>query len=101
MRWWHRPTAESNSVWEGWGSVVFVIALAVIIGALIVTVLWFLRGVAISRMESDRDQAFQELTEEHTGIQEQILATQQQIAADLSQVKTRVEHIEHILREVE
>jgi hypothetical protein len=92
---------DDDSVWEGWGSVVFVTGLAVLIAAIIIAGLWFIRGVAISRAHAARDEAFQKLAEQSTSVQEQFLGEQKRMAGDLGELRTRVESIERILREVE
>ena len=92
---------NGNSVWEGWGSVVFVTGLAVLIAAVIIAVLWFVRSIHSAKAVASRDRAFQNLAEQSTAAQEQFLEEQKRMTSELGDLKMRVENIERILREVE
>lgn len=92
---------DDDSVWEGWGSVVFVTGLVVAIVVIIIAVLWFVRSINSAKAVASRDRAFQNLAEQSAAVQEQSLEEQKRVADELAGLRTRVENIERILKEVE
>ncbi len=92
---------HGNSVWDGWGSVIFTMGILTLGAILIIAALWFIRGMKIATTKATSDAAYRELAEKTATYQANLLEQQQRLLGDLSEVKTRVERIEQILREVE
>ncbi len=94
----------SSDVWEGWGSVMLVVGGMVLIAILLGIVIWQIFRTAQSRMLAAdhiaRDEAYRRLAEQSATTQEQLVAQQQRIADDMSELRERVGAIEKLLREV-
>ncbi len=98
-------TPLSSEVWSGWGSVIFVSIIAILIGTVVIVGAW--QGIrsanvkAIARETVARDEAYRKLAEETATTNQRLARDQQQIAQTLVEVQTKVAAIEKMLREVE
>lgn len=94
----------SNTVWEGWGSVMLVVGGMVLVAILLGIVIWQIFKTAQSRMLAAdaiaRDDAYRRLAEQSATTQEQLATQQQRIADDMTELRERVGAIEKLLREV-
>lgn len=84
-----------------WPEAMIATAGVLMVTAIIVIVVWQIAASWRARVSVERETAYRELAGKSATLQEQLLAEQQQVASDLSEVRARVENIERILREVE
>jgi hypothetical protein len=93
-----------NSVWEGWGSVLVISIVLVLVGAVIIVGAW--QGIKasqadhIARETVARDEAYRKLAEDLATSQRKTAEEQQRLAESLADVRTKVDAIEKMLREV-
>jgi hypothetical protein len=94
----------TSSVWEGWGSVVVISIVLVMIGGVIMVGAW--QGIKtaqadhIARETVARDEAYRKLAEDLATSQRNSADAQRRIADSLTDVGTKVNAIERMLREV-
>ncbi len=95
---------ESNTVWEGWGSVILVAGSALIVIVVLGFIIWKLidtyQAKTIARETMARDDAYRALAKAATEAQESFAAEQKRMTADLADLRSRVVSIESLLREV-
>lgn len=84
-----------------WPEAMIATAGVLMVTAIIVIVIWQIAASWRARVSVERETAYRELAGQSATLQEQLLAEQQRVASELGDVKTRVENIERILREVE
>ena len=95
----------ASSVWEGWGSVLVVSIVLVLIGAVIIVGAW--QGIKsaqadhIARETVARDEAYRKLAEDLATSHRQTADAQQRLADSLVEVSAKVNAMEKLLREVE
>ena len=85
---------------DAWG-IIFVIALFTLITVLIVVLVWQAFATWRARASVAREEAYQKLAERSTAAQERTAEEQQKISEGLVELRTRVNNIEKLLREVE
>jgi hypothetical protein len=97
-------TPLASSVWEGWGSVVLISLVLILVGAVILVGMW--QGMKVSQADHiaretvARDEAYRKLAEDLAESQRKAAEDQQRIAESLAEVRTKVGSIEKMLREV-
>lgn len=84
-----------------WPDAVIAAAGIAMVTAIAVVVVWQFFASWRARVSAAREEAYRDLSARFADTQEQLVADQGRVAADLSEVKARVENIERILREVE
>ncbi|MFL5758625.1 MAG: hypothetical protein ACJ789_02740 [Thermomicrobiales bacterium] len=98
-------TPLASDVWAGWGSVLFVSLIAILIGAVVIIGAWqsikSANVKSIARETVARDEAYRKLAEETASSNQRLARDQQQMAETLFAVQTKVDAIERMLREVE
>jgi hypothetical protein len=94
----------SSSVWEGWGSVVVISIVLVLVGSVVIVGAWQGMKTAqadhIARETVARDEAYRKLAEDLATSQRKSADAQQRIAESLADVGTKVNAIEKMIREV-
>lgn len=98
-------TNETNDVWAGWGSVIFVMGMTAIIALVIYLVIWQVFKTRQNRYATDaviaRDVAYRKLAEEMAVTQEQAAEDLATLRRDMADIRQRVTSMERMLREVE
>lgn len=95
----------ANDVWNGWGSVILVMGILVLVAAIIIVVLW--QGMKMAQAKSAnaaviaQEQAYRRLAEEATSVQNRTAAELSQLTEGMADLRVRVATIERVLREVE
>lgn len=84
-----------------WPGALIAVAGIAMITAIIVVGVWQIFASWRARVSVAREDAYRKLAEQSVTTQEQILEEQKRVANHLTDVRTRVENIERILREVE
>lgn len=94
-----------NEVWNGWGSVFFVLGMMFIIALVASLVIWQVFRTKQSTIESRaaiaHEEAYRRLAEEVTSIQNRTAAELHQLTEGMADLRVRVTTIERMLREVE
>jgi len=95
---------SSDTVWEGWGSVILVagstLVLIVVLGFIIWKLIDTYQAKTIARETMARDDAYRALAKAATEAQETFAADQKRMSADVADLRLRVVSIEALLREV-
>jgi len=84
-----------------WPEAMIATAGVLMVTAIIVIVIWQIAASWRARVAVERETAYRELAGQSANLQEQLLTEQRRVASELGDVRTRVENIERILREVE
>lgn len=85
----------------GMGFVLFILTLITIVTVVAISQFFkSSRAKATSMAEITRDEAYRKLAEESILVQQKMVEEQQKIINDLSEMKTRINAIEKMLREV-
>jgi len=96
---------ETNDVWEGWGSVILVVGIIALVGAIIAMVLWQGMKLAQTRIASRtaiaQDEAYRTLAAQATAAQQKTADEQGRIAQELSNLRARTGELERLLKQVE
>jgi hypothetical protein len=93
-----------SSVWQGWGSVIVVSIVVVLVGAVVIVGAW--QGIKsanvkdIARETVARDEAYRKLAEESTSLQQRTAQQLTRMSDALDAVQTKVDAIERMMREV-
>jgi hypothetical protein len=93
-----------SSVWQGWGSVIVVSIVVVLVGAVVIVGAW--QGIKsanvkdIARETVARDEAYHKLAEESTSLQQRTAQQLTRMSDALDAVQTKVDAIERMMREV-
>jgi hypothetical protein len=94
----------SSEVWSGWGSVIVVSIVVILVGAVVVVGAW--QGIksanvkSIARETVARDEAYRKLAEDSAAFQQRSVQQQARLTETLDAVQTKVDAIERMLREV-
>lgn len=83
-----------NGIW-------FIAAISTLIAVMLVAVIWQVGGAVRARASAAREDAYRDLTKKSSEIQTQTSAELGSIAADLTDIKTRLTSMERMMREVE
>lgn len=98
-------TNDTNEVWAGWGSVIFVMGMTAIIALVAYLVIWQIFKTRQNRYSTDaalaRDEAYRKLAEEISASQEQTSEDLTSLRKDMADIRQRVASMERMLREVE
>jgi hypothetical protein len=94
-----------NEVWDGWGSVFFVLGFMAIIAMVSVVLIWQVfrtrQATIESRARIAQEEAYRRLAEEATSVQNRTAAELAQLTEGMADLRVRVATIERMLREVE
>jgi hypothetical protein len=94
----------ASNVWEGWGSVIVISIVLVLVGAVVLVGAWqgmkSAQADQIARETVARDEAYRKLAEDLATSQRASADAQGRIAQSLADVGTKVNAIEKLLREV-
>jgi hypothetical protein len=95
---------QENTVWEGWGSVIFVSVLAILIFSFLTIAAYqgmkTQQSKTLARETVARDEAYRRLSEQANATGQRIADEQQRIAESLADIRAKVNAIEKMLREV-
>ncbi len=92
---------ESSSSGTQWPDALIASAGIAMVTAITVVVIWQFFVSWRARVSAAREDAYRDLSARFASTQEQLVVDQGRVAADLSEVKARIENVERILREVE
>ena len=96
---------ETNDVWEGWGSVIFIVSVTVAVIAMLTVVLWQVFRTWQARLASQvalaRDEDYRALAEQSTTVQKRMAGEQERMAGDLGELRNRIASIEKLLAQVD
>jgi hypothetical protein len=84
-----------------WPDALVAMAGITMISAIIVVGVWQAFASWRARVSVAREEAYRKLAEQSAATQQELLEEQKRVASHLTEVRTRVENIERILREVE
>jgi hypothetical protein len=95
---------DSNDVWEGWGSVILAVSVAVAFFVMLTVVLWQVFRTWQARLAVEaaaaREEEYRALAEQSTTAQKRMASEQERLAADLGEIRNRIASIEKMLAEV-
>lgn len=95
---------DTNDVWSGWGSVIFVIAIVVVVAFVISIVLWQVfrtnQVKAAAQASIAQEEAYKKLAEQVANAQTRTADELAQIREHVTDLRTRVATIERLLAEV-
>ena len=95
---------ETNDVWAGWGSVIFVLTMTAIVALIAALVIWQLFRTRQTKMVSDarvaEANAYRTLAEEAATAQTRTASELATLSESLTDLRTRVASIERLLAEV-
>ena len=98
-------TATENDVWAGWGSVLFVLGIMLIVAMVVMVLIWqgfrTQQATIESRAQIAHEEAYRRLAEEATSVQNRTAAELGQLTEGMADLRVRVATIERMLREVE
>jgi hypothetical protein len=95
---------ETNDVWAGWGSVIFVLSMTGIVALIAALIIWQLFRTRQTKMMSDarvaESNAYRTLAEDATAAQNHTAEELKYLREGLADLRTRVASIERMLAEV-
>ena len=98
------PVEETNDVWAGWGSVIFVLGIITIVALVASLLIWQLFRTRQTKMMSDarvaEANAYKTLAEEAAAAQTRTASELATLSESVTDLRTRVASIEKMLAEV-
>lgn len=95
---------DTNEVWAGWGSVIFVLTIVTIVALVASLLIWQLFRTRQTRMMTEarvvQANAYRTLAEEATAAQTRTAEEIKQLREGVNDLRTRVATIERLLAEV-
>jgi hypothetical protein len=95
---------ETNDVWAGWGSVIFVLSMTGIVALIAALIIWQLFRTRQTKMMSDarvaEANAYRSLAEDATAAQNHTTEELKYLRESMADLRTRVASIERMLAEV-